>query len=294
MIDSLSERTVEVIPFDDEETERILSLELSPQEEALIHTLLTTAMRPGELRNLQPAGIMEDTLVLDGKTGIDRIPVMPEVRDLLLQIAGTNYVFENVLGKPLSQEAVYRMIEDILLRANVREGKGGARLFRHTALTRAQEDTGDPFFVQRLARHASLAMTRRYAHIALRSTIKKYRELDLLRRPQQPEASTPPAAAAEPLKETGEAEPFPVDGAVQMPMDIPGLEEPPTGPYIIKEYAYRTFDQELPDSQGYPLRCWRILGANGAFYPTTGHPKNFLSFDEAQDKLRDLWNGGEK
>jgi len=294
-IDPLSPKEAPVLPLDDDETNRLLDLDLSPQDAALVHALLTTGMRPGELLNLKPADIKEDTLVLDGKTGVDRVPVKPEVRDLLLQTAGTNHVFEDEDGKPPSRWTLYRMIENIMLRANVREGKGGARVFRHTFVTRVQEETGDLHFAQRLARHAKITTTTRYTHIGMKDTVKKYQELDVLRHRQQPEASTGGASPDGALDHVvpPEEPPFPVEGAAQIPLIIPGDDVEPTPPYIIREYAYTATDLEDPRRTAYPLRGWRILGSNGAWWPANSSPKDFLSFEEAQQKIRELWKGEE-
>lgn len=294
-IDPLSPKEAPVIPLDDEETDRILALDLVPQDEALIHALLTTGLRPGEARNLKPPDVMQDTILLDGKTGIDRVPVKPEVRDLLLQAAGPNYVFEDDQAKALTKEGIYRRIENILLRAQVRGGKGGARLFRHTFVTRVTEETGDIHFAQRLARHARITTTTRYTHIGLKATVRQYQELDVLHRRQAPETSdggAPPVSDAATPGADGEP-PFPVEEAVQIPMIIPENDVEPTPPYIIREYAYTVEDLEHPTRRAYPLRCWRIIGSNGAWWPIAGHPTDFLSFDEAQNQLRELWKKGE-
>lgn len=277
-IDPPSSATKPVIPLDDAEIERLLAIELSPQDEALVHALLTTGMRPGELRNLKPESIMEDTIILNGKTGIDRMPIKPEVRDLLLKVSGRDFIFQDQDGTILSKEQVYRIIENIMLRAGVREGKGGARLFRHTFITRVYGATGDPFLVQRLARHASLTMTRHYEHAALDSTIKKYQELDFLPRKRGPaieEAASPAIGQQE--KGAFEDDPFPED-ATQIPFEIAPDKDAPTPPYIIREYAYKTFD----NLKG---RCWRIVGSNGAWWPTTDQPTNYLSFEGAAKRL---------
>jgi integrase len=318
-IDPLSANEAPVIPLDDQEIERILALDLSPKDEALIHCLLTTGIRPGELRNLKPESILQNTIVLDGKTGVDRMPVKPEVRDLLLKVSNKGWIFEDGEGGPLSRDQVYRIIENILLRADVRDGKGGGRLFRHTFITRVYDQSGDPFLVQRLARHASLAMTKHYEHAALGSTVKKYDALDLSygKKAQGPpgqiaaqgqELEISPAIEdlapeAERQKDrnmvTGigapgenlfeeEVELGALEGGflgeeAQMSFIIPEDGTIPTPPYTIREYAYRL------EGKGGPQKCWRIIGKNGAWWPGDGKPHNFFNFDQATAKVRELW-----
>ncbi|MBA7680643.1 Tyrosine recombinase XerC [subsurface metagenome] len=338
-LDPPSSDTKPVIPLDDQEIGRLLSAVASDQEQGIIHTLLTTGIRPGELRNLKPESIMEDTIVLDGKTGIDRMPVKPDVKDLLLRISGPNYVFENRDGKPYTQVKLYETLGNIMLRANVREGKGGARIFRHTFVTRIYDQTGDPFLAQRLARHATLRMTKHYEHSAMRSTIQKYQDLDFLPPAPGPKKEGDPPRVVkkqvgqgpptirgsvpfekpcenciynescagmwtyalegdilvcdegkardqgeDPAVPQGEAPAVP-QGEAQDP-NVIQFSETPIPPYIIKEYAYRLHGQGT--GRVYPERCWRIVGANGIWWPTTGDHHNFFSFEEAQEKLREL------
>lgn len=291
-MDAPSSATRSVIPLDDAEIDRLLSTELTDQENALLHALLTTGMRPGEARNLMPESIMADTIVLDGKTGRDRMPIKPDVRELLLKVSGQVYVFEDDEGRPLTKDGFYRILENIMLRARVREGKGGARLFRHTFITRVYGKTGDPFLVQRLARHTTLTMTKHYEHSALDSTIKKYQELEILPRKKNPgaaEAEGPGIGAPEEGLFEGEPPPEEMEGSGQLGFEIPrDWKAEPTPPYTIKEYAYRLPGQEKGD----PLKCWRIVGTNGAWWPITGKPHNFLNFEDAQAKMRELWVKG--
>lgn len=342
-LDPPSSDTKPVIPLDDQEIGRLLSAVASDQEQGIIHTLLTTGMRPGELRNLKPDSIMQDTIVLDGKTGIDSMPIKPEIRDLLLRISGKEYIFENRDGKPYTQVKLYETLGNIMLRANVREGKGGARIFRHTFITRIYDQTGDPFLAQRLARHATLRMTKHYEHSAMRSTIRKYQDLDFLppttqRRKdgdsRQMVGQGPPTIRGSipfempcenciynekcagmwyyalegdilvcdegKARDPGEAPAVPQgeDPAVHKSEDqdenqgvdqdpnVLQFSETPIPPYIIKEYAYRLHGQGT--GRVYPERCWRIVGANGIWWPTTGDHHNFFSFEEAQEKLREI------
>lgn len=357
-LDPPSSETKPVIPLDDQEIGRLLSAIASDQEQGIIHTLLTTGMRPGELRNLKPESIMEKTIVLNGKTGIDSMPIKPEIRDLLLRISGKEYIFENREGKPYTQVKLYETLGNIMLRANVREGKGGARVFRHTFITRIYDQTGDPFLAQRLARHATLRMTKHYEHSAMKSTIQKYKDLDFLPPAPQPKKEGEPPGAVKQVgqgpptirgsvpfekpcenciynescdgswyyaldgdmyvcdegkaRDRGEGpeisqgegsapdqdrtlartlapEPFPVEGAVKIPIEIPPDSAEPTPPYIIREYAYRLHGQGT--GRVYPQKCWRIIGQNGAWWPITGSPHNFFSFEEAQEKMKELWGG---
>ena len=96
------------------------------------------------------------------------------------------------------------------------------------------------------------------------------------------------ARAAEPKHE----EPFPVKGATQIPMTIPLGQVIPTPPYIVREYTYTVHPLGDEVHPGYRLRGWRILGSNGAWWPTSQYPKNFVDYQEAQDKLRELWQKG--
>ena len=139
----------------------------------------------------------------NGKTGVDTMPIKTEARDLLLKISGQGYVFEDENGNPYRRDQLYRIIENIMLRAGVREGKGGARVFRHTFITRVYDETGDPFLVQRLARHASLTMTKHYEHAGLKSTIKKYKDLDFL--PTSAQSEIPETEEIEPLADALES-----------------------------------------------------------------------------------------
>lgn len=78
------------------------------------------------------------------------------------------------------------------------------------------------------------------------------------------------------------------EAAVQTVLDIPLDSEPAIGPFIIKEYAVSSTLAAMVTGGTGQLVCWRIKGVNGAWWPAKNNPKNFLSFEEAQEKLREL------
>jgi site-specific recombinase XerD len=137
-------------------------------------TLVDTAARLSEI-----AGVREDDVRLEegylrvmGKGRKERfIPIGQKVtKGLLLyrtkhrpEGLATDQFFLTGDGRPLEAERIRKIVTRCGRKAGV---KVWPHLLRHTSATMYLRHGGDPFTLQRKLGHSSLAMTRRYSHLA--------------------------------------------------------------------------------------------------------------------------------
>ncbi len=158
--------------------------------------LLDTGIRLSELTGLrtQDLHLEQGYIQVQGKGEKQRlVPVGNKVRKVLWQYMARHRlepaypeiasVFLDEGGRPLSNGAVYRMINRAGTRAHLEEVRCSPHTFRHTFAVTFLRNGGDVFSLQRILGHSSLVVVRMYANLAdsdIRAQHTRYGPVDRL------------------------------------------------------------------------------------------------------------------
>ena len=158
------------------------------RERALVYLYLGQGLRLGEALKLDIRDVGEDLLRIKGKERDEDMPLLPEVRDALLKLAGNRSINEPVfvgqrghLGGDMAEEN----IKTLFKRADVNAVQQSPKIFRSTFASMALEAGCDFYLVKRLLRHSGGwdVTHRHYIHLSndkLRKTLERYSPLRLL------------------------------------------------------------------------------------------------------------------
>lgn len=153
---------------------------LSKRDRALINLLLDTGIRIGEAVGLQVQDIGRDTIQVNGKTGPGEVPISPEIRSQLVDIAGDVWVFPGYHGR-MSETQGYRIVHRACLAAGLKGRKLGPHLMRHTMGRLFIMAGGDLVSLQRILRHSNIQTTRIYVELNTQDIILQHRKFTPMR-----------------------------------------------------------------------------------------------------------------
>lgn len=148
------------------------------RDAAVIELLFATGMRISELCSLKPndVDLYERTILIYGKGSKERkiqigndavFSILKEYRDdYKNEIYNCNHFFANQSGKPLSDQAVRRMINKYTSLAAI-ELHITPHMFRHTFATSLLEADVDIRYIQEMLGHSSINVTEIYTHVAM-------------------------------------------------------------------------------------------------------------------------------
>lgn len=148
------------------------------RDAAVIELLFATGIRITELCSLKESDInlYEKTVLIYGKGAKERklqignedvITILQEYRNNFInEIQNCNYFFVNQSGKPLSDQAVRRMINKYTSLAAI-ELHITPHMFRHTFATSLLEADVDIRYIQEMLGHSSINITEIYTHVAM-------------------------------------------------------------------------------------------------------------------------------
>ena len=120
---------------------RILTLEelralveaSGPGDHLLVMTALDTGLRINEIANLRASSILNNQLLVDGKTGLRRVPVSAEIARGLIAIAqGGQVIWKNRRGEPMKTDAVGARIRRLFDHAGISGPGSGPHTLRRT------------------------------------------------------------------------------------------------------------------------------------------------------------------
>jgi len=157
-----------VEPLQADEIERML-LVLRGEEadiRAMHLLLLTTGARPVEIGLVRTSDFFGNQIRLQGKTKVRLVSLIPQLQDLMLAQAKQpgGVVFPRLsTEKQRASDGLDTWIAKVMKKADVRHGKGGGRLFRHTLACWLYSETNDPFLVKQVLGHTQLEMSNLYA-----------------------------------------------------------------------------------------------------------------------------------
>lgn len=148
------------------------------RDAAVIELLFATGMRISELCSLKPndVDLYERTILIYGKGSKERkiqigndavFSILKEYRDdYKNEIYNCNHFFANQSGKPLSDQAVRRMINKYTSLAAI-ELHITPHMFRHTFATSLLDADVDIRYIQEMLGHSSINVTEIYTHVAM-------------------------------------------------------------------------------------------------------------------------------
>lgn len=148
------------------------------RDAAVVELLFATGMRISELCSLksQDVDLYEKTILIYGKGSKERkiqignedvFQILKEYKDsYATEIQNCRYFFVNQSGKPLSDQAVRRMIHKYTSLAAI-ELHITPHMFRHTFATSLLEADVDIRYIQEMLGHSSIHITEIYTHVAM-------------------------------------------------------------------------------------------------------------------------------
>lgn len=148
------------------------------RDAAVIELLFATGIRISELCSLTSLDVnfYEKTILIYGKGAKERriqlgnedvISVLMEYKEnFKTEIEACHYFFVNQSGKPLSDQAVRRMINKYTSLASI-ELHITPHMFRHTFATSLLEADVDIRYIQEMLGHSSINITEIYTHVAM-------------------------------------------------------------------------------------------------------------------------------
>ena len=165
------------------EIESLLDIELVTKydyrNKAMLELLYSSGLRVSELVNLTvyDVQISENIVRIIGKGGKERIvPIddyatkyltiyMNEYRPQLLKKQITNDLFLNNLGRKISRQSMFKIIQQIALKKGIRTHFSPHTL-RHSFATHLLENGADLRSIQELLGHSSISTTQIYTHVS--------------------------------------------------------------------------------------------------------------------------------
>lgn len=182
----------------DDEMIRILSLDLSRRDRALVHLLAYTGARGIELHRADIEDLRteggEMVLFVQGKGRIEKdekiVIAHPDARDAVYSYLAERKTDQGPLfaseanrtaGGRLSRRALRAIVRGILDRAGITSRRKTCHSFRHSAITNAIRNGATMTDAQGMARHANIATTQVYFHNLERMTNAAEKRIDYRR-----------------------------------------------------------------------------------------------------------------
>jgi site-specific recombinase XerD len=165
---------VQKTPFSDDELRALLAAAKasSPRDYVIVCLLIDCGLRAGELTSLTVENVLlhQNVLMVHGKGRRDRVvPISPQSSRAISRYLQERqrrrgdqgvYLIESRSAGPLSPNSLLQVVKRLGRDANVAHVH--PHRFRHTFAAGFLRNGGDPFSLQRLLGHTTLAMTNRY------------------------------------------------------------------------------------------------------------------------------------
>jgi len=150
----------------------------SDRERGLVYLYLGQGLRLSEAVRLDARDVGEDLLRVKGKEREESMPLLPEVRDVLLKLIGNRAfnepIFVGQRGR-LGRDMAEIIIKRIFQRAGVNGVRQSPHTLRHTFASLATAAGCDTYSVERLLRHRSSGRNVTYNYIHLSSQELKHK-----------------------------------------------------------------------------------------------------------------------
>lgn len=152
----------------------------------MLKVMYSSGLRVSELLNLRKENInfQHNLLTIKGKGSKQRsVPICEEAMDMLKEYLvkyrsvnkgnGTNYIFLNPSGKPLSRVYFYKEVKKYALKAGI-DREISPHTLRHSFATHLLEDGAELRIVQELLGHSKIETTQIYTHISTKRVMNAY------------------------------------------------------------------------------------------------------------------------
>jgi integrase/recombinase XerD len=158
------------------------------RERALVYLYVGQGLRLSEALRLDIKDVGEDMLKIKGKVRDESMPLLPEVRDALMKLAGNRGpnepVFISKQGRRLGIDMAEENIKRLFIRAGVTGVQMSPKIFRSTFASMAVDAGCSSYVVKRLLRHSrGWDVTEHYIHLTnqeLRGKLERYSPLRLI------------------------------------------------------------------------------------------------------------------
>jgi integrase/recombinase XerD len=138
-----------------------------PRDKAIITLLLDTAIRMGEAANLKRQDILEDQIIVHGKTGYRAVPISEFTRQLLLSLPAheDGFVFHGThryRNKPLGSTGFYKVVKKYLSVVGHTGKQFGPQILRRSFGRFWLRDGGDLKTLSLILGHSNITTTANY------------------------------------------------------------------------------------------------------------------------------------
>jgi len=135
------------------------------RDRAVMCLFIDTAIRNGEACNLKRKDVLEDRIIIHGKTGYRVAPLSDVTKDLILSLPSydDDYVFHGRLGKPLGETGFYNIVKKYLRKIGYSGDKQfGPQLLRRSFGVFHLKDGGDLKSLSVILGHSNITTTANY------------------------------------------------------------------------------------------------------------------------------------
>jgi integrase len=158
------------------------------RERGLYNLYSGQGLRLSEALRLDIKDVGEESLMIEGKERDESVPLLPEVRDALLKLAGNRDANEPLfIGRQgrLRKDMAEKTIKRLFIRAGVTGVQQSPKIFRSTFASLMLNAGCDYYLVKRLLRHSKGwdVTSNHYIHITpqeLRKALERYSPLRLI------------------------------------------------------------------------------------------------------------------
>lgn len=194
------------------------------QEECILHTLVDTKCRAGELLSMTRETLFPTYILVKGKTDERQVPITPETYEMLCRLRSHGPLFQ-VQGHVMHYSYLRRLVHGIMVRAGLTGAKLGPHIIRHTASVEHIMAGGSERVLQEELGHTTPIMTAHYSRLAGPRLNAEHQRINLV---NNIFATKPSTAGALELVQTDT--PLPAGGSIDVGQPSQGEEAPATRP----------------------------------------------------------------
>jgi integrase/recombinase XerD len=149
--------------LDEKEVKRLIGAATNSRDRAILALMYGCGLRVSEVIGLTHEDLKGNKLTVYGKGNKTRTVIVPDkVREMLP--GGGGYLFTNRDKKPLTRQAVFKMVKKVADRAGLSD-RISPHFLRHSHASHSLKNGANVRLVQATLGHSSVTTTERYLHI---------------------------------------------------------------------------------------------------------------------------------